>query len=87
MLANYGVLTDAIKKRADDVYAFADYDSPSPSQPRDEESAQAVLATFLDLVKVSLDDDYRRDVRIAAPRMPWRQSDGNWSTTWPARGC
>ena len=68
VLSSYGVLTDAIKKRADDVYAFADYDSPAPNQPRDGKERQAVLASFLDLVKVSLDDDYRRDVRISRPR-------------------
>jgi hypothetical protein len=60
-------LTDAIRQRAEQVYAFEDYDTASPSRPRTPEAQQALLATFLDLVRVSLDEDYRRDVRVARP--------------------
>ena len=67
ILANYGLLTDAIRQRAEQVYAFEDYDAVNPSRPRTPEAQQALLATFLDLVRVSLDEDYRRDVRVARP--------------------
>lgn len=59
-LANYGTLTDAIKDRADQVLQFHDYDAASPSQPRSDAEQAAVLATFLDLVSVTLDEDPRQ---------------------------
>jgi energy-coupling factor transporter ATP-binding protein EcfA2 len=57
-LQAYGSLTDAIRQRAEQVYAMA-----SDGTPRTPDEQQALLQTFLDLVEVSLDDDARRDVR------------------------
>ena len=63
-LASYRSLTDAIRQRADQVYGYEDYDAAVPSHPRTAEARAAVLQLFLDLVRVS-DDDDRRDVRVS----------------------
>lgn len=60
-----GQLTDALKRRADDVLAWQDFDAPAPKQPRSKEGQAEMLETLLDLVKVSLDDDSRRNVRVS----------------------
>jgi sugar lactone lactonase YvrE len=57
-LEAYGTLTDAIRQRAEQVYAAR----PDGTLRTSYEQA-ALLQTFLDLVEVSLDDDARRDVR------------------------
>ncbi|NOK78225.1 MAG: hypothetical protein GFH24_608346n1, partial [Chloroflexi bacterium AL-N5] len=49
-LERYGTLTDAIQDRAERVYT-------------ETAKQDALMAIFLDLVEVSLDDDARRDVR------------------------
>ena len=54
----YGSMTDAIRQRAEQVYARRLDDTL-----RTPAEQQALLQTFLDLVEVSLDDDARRDVR------------------------
>jgi hypothetical protein len=57
-LSAYGTLTDAIRQRAEQVYAATlDGTLRTPAEQ------EALLQTFLDLVEVSLDDDARRDVR------------------------
>jgi hypothetical protein len=57
-LSAYGTLTDAIRQRAEQVYAATlDGTLRTPAEQA------ALLQTFLDLVEVSLDDDARRDVR------------------------
>lgn len=61
----YVNLADAIRVRADQVLRFHDYDASRPQQPRSAEERTAILDTFLDLVNVSLDDDFRRDVRTS----------------------
>ncbi|MFZ4657594.1 MAG: effector-associated domain EAD1-containing protein [Caldilineaceae bacterium] len=61
----YVNLADAIRARADQVLRFHDYDASRPQQPRSAEERTAILDTFLDLVNVSLDDDFRRDVRTS----------------------
>lgn len=58
----YGTLTDAIRRRAEDVYCYSDYDNQRTTE-RLYDNQQTILAIFLDLVEVSLDDDPRRDVR------------------------
>jgi hypothetical protein len=57
-LEAYGTLTDAIRQRAEQVYA-----ARPDGTPRTPDEQEALLQTFLDLVEVSLDDDARRDVR------------------------
>ncbi len=61
----YVNLADAIRARADQVLRFHDYDALLPQQLRSAEERTAILDTFLDLVNVSLDDDFRRDVRTS----------------------
>ena len=73
-LASYHTLTDAIRQRAESVYAFEDYDNPSPIRSRSDDHRAAIIQTFLDLVNVSLDDDYRRDVRISRAKADLGQS-------------
>ena len=63
LLAGYANLTDAIKQRAEHVFAFADFDSADSEQPRSQAEQAAILNLLLDLVEVSPDDDPRRDVR------------------------
>lgn len=58
----YGTLTDAIRRRAEEVYHFVDYDRERTIE-RPAPDKQTILALFLDLVEVSLDDAPRRDVR------------------------
>jgi len=58
----YQTLTDAIQQRAEQVYAYSDYDG-ARQEPRSSAEQTALLQIFLDLVEVSLDDDARRDVR------------------------
>jgi hypothetical protein len=58
----YQTLTDAIQQRAEQVYAYGDYDG-ARQQPRSSAEQAVLLQLFLDLVEVSLDDDARRDVR------------------------
>lgn len=57
----YHTLGDAIQRRADAVYAYRDYDGLK-QEPRPAEEQAAILSLFLDLVRVSLDDQ-QRDVR------------------------
>jgi WD40 repeat protein len=66
-LSAYTDLTKAIRDWAEQVYKFADYSSASPKTERDPSTQRGVLDTLLDFVKVSLDDDSRRDVRIRRP--------------------
>nr|MBF6613202.1 PD40 domain-containing protein [Chloroflexota bacterium] len=58
-LSRYGTLTDAIKERAEAVYAYSGPDK----QPRTQADQTTIMLIFLDLVDVSLDDEARRDVR------------------------
>ena len=62
-LGMYTDLTTAIRQRAEKVYEFSDYDITQPHDKRSTEDRDAILDVFLDLVNVSLDEDYRRDVR------------------------
>jgi hypothetical protein len=59
---NYYPLAAALRERADAVQDYVDYDSER-RQPRSPLDRDALMAIFLDLVEVSLDDDPRRDVR------------------------
>ncbi|MEW5870676.1 MAG: NACHT domain-containing protein [Chloroflexota bacterium] len=62
-LGSFRNLAEAIRQRAETVYAYEDYDVPFPGRPRPETDRATVLAILLDLVNVSPDDDPRRDVR------------------------
>lgn len=55
-------LTDAISRRAEDVYLYSDYDS-ARSHERTGQQRELVIDILLSLIDVSLDDDTRRDVR------------------------
>src|SRR5262249_45401931 len=58
----YGQLTDAIRLRAEEVYTYVDYDGDQRTHRSPADQA-TIMAIFLGLVSVSLDDDARRDVR------------------------
>lgn len=66
-LAGYGTLADAIQQRAEQVFAFEDFNEASPCKPRGAESQSAMMDTLLGLVRVDTSDDIRRDVRRARP--------------------
>ncbi|NTU82213.1 MAG: NACHT domain-containing protein [Chloroflexales bacterium] len=61
-LGAYGSLTDAIRDRAEQVYAFQDYDG-ARQHARSAAEQTILLGLLLDLVDVSLDDESRRDVQ------------------------
>ena len=63
---NYHSLADALRARADAVQDFVDYDGER-RQVRSREERETVIVLCLDLVRVSLDDDPRRDVRRRQP--------------------
>lgn len=56
----YRTLGDAIQRRAEAVYAYRNYDSLQDLRPDNEQ--EAIRSLFLDLVRVSLDDQ-QRDMR------------------------
>jgi WD40 repeat protein len=60
--AAYGTLTDAIRRRAEDVFSHA-IDESGNLLPRSAEIQTEILRLFLGLVDVSLNDGVRRDVR------------------------
>jgi WD40 repeat protein len=72
-LGRYQGLVDAIQRRADDVYAYCDYDELRATK-RTPEEQQLILNLFLDLVRVSLDDE-QRDVRWRRTRAELIQGD------------
>ena len=61
---HYQSLTDAIRNRADEIYAFKQRPDGGVT-PRSPDERQRMLDIFLDLVDVSFEDDIRRDVRRA----------------------
>ncbi|MGI8586403.1 MAG: eIF2A-related protein [Chloroflexia bacterium] len=90
-LDRYGTLTDAIKERAEavyaytaavtarqaeTVYAYADY-AGARQQPRTPAEQAAIMSILLDLVDVSLDDDTRRDVRRQRTKLELAAGDPN----------
>lgn len=62
-LGNYLGLDYAIRRRAETVLQFEDYNASNPEKARSPEDQRAIMGIFLDLVEVSLDDDPERDVR------------------------
>lgn len=62
-LSEYAGLAEAISRRAERVYRFSDFEAAQLSQERPTSDQEQILGIFLDLVRVSLDDDPRRDVR------------------------
>ena len=59
---HYDDLTDAIRKRADEVYTSKE-DAQGRVQPRPPQEQARILKIFLALVDVSADDQVQRDVR------------------------
>jgi WD40 repeat protein/energy-coupling factor transporter ATP-binding protein EcfA2 len=62
-IGKYSSLTDAIRRRAEAVFGYEDYEVGQPEKERLPVDQNVILNIFLDLVDVALDDDYRRDVR------------------------
>ncbi|HEU5090186.1 MAG TPA: hypothetical protein VFT99_22175, partial [Roseiflexaceae bacterium] len=62
----YDSLAHSLGERADAVQDYVDHDGQR-AQPRPAEDRAAIIPIFLDLVRVSLDDDPRRDVRRRQP--------------------
>ena len=59
---HYQSLTDAIRKRADEIYTYKTTPDGTLA-PRSAGEQQLMLSVFLDLVDVSFEGDIRRDVR------------------------
>jgi formylglycine-generating enzyme required for sulfatase activity len=66
-LASYHNLTDALKQRADQVIGFKDYNASTPDKRRSVAEQTILLNIFLDLTKVSLDDNLQHDIRVGRP--------------------
>lgn len=62
----FHTLTDAISRRAEEVYLYRDYNE-ARSHERTPYEREQLLDILLCLVEVSLDDDVRRDVRRPRP--------------------
>jgi energy-coupling factor transporter ATP-binding protein EcfA2 len=62
-LGEYKGLVAAIRRRAEIIYKYADYDASQPEKERPPSDQEAILGIFLDLVNVCLDDDPGRDMR------------------------
>lgn len=71
----YSNLTDAIQNRANQVYAFVDFEKVNPEQPRREGEQKALLDVLVDLIDVSPDDDARRDVRVQRTKAELAKGD------------
>ena len=76
-LSVYHGLANAIQRRADAVYTYRDYDGLQ-QEKRTPEEQTIILGLFLDLVRVSLDDE-QHDVR-------WRRSRSELINNDPYRG-
>lgn len=63
VLSNYHSLTNAIRQRAETVYAYSDHANADPKTPRSDADRQELMGILLDLINVSVDGDDRRDVR------------------------
>jgi len=72
-LGAYHGLATAIQRRADTVYQYRDHDGLQQA-PRAPDEQAAILSLFLDLVRVSLDDE-QRDVRWRRPRIEVSRGD------------
>lgn len=73
VLSNYHSLTDAIRQRAETVYAFSDHASADPKAPRPAHDQQELLAILVDLINVSVDGTDRRDARQRRTRQELEQ--------------
>lgn len=80
-LAEYHNLTDALKQRADQVVEFEDYNSSTPQIRRSRAGQITMLNILLDLIKVSLDDNSQRDVRISRMVEALGNAEGGAFTT------
>ncbi|GAC1317343.1 MAG: hypothetical protein NVSMB2_10950 [Chloroflexota bacterium] len=69
-LENYGTLGDALQERAEDVYLH----TPRGESRSADEQAR-IVSILLDLVRVSLDDDPRHDVRFSVPKSDLSRGD------------
>ncbi|GEM_PF-2256268 len=73
-LSAYRGLADAIQRRADAVYTYRDYNGLQQEQRTPKEQA-AILSLFLELVRVSLDDQ-GADLRWRRPRTELTRTNG-----------
>lgn len=67
-LGYYNHLTDAIRQRAEWVYAYTDHARASPHATRSEPDRAELLRILLDLINVAPDGSTRQDVRQRRPR-------------------
>lgn len=74
VLSNYHSLTDAIRQRAEMVYAFSDHSSADPKVPRSYVDQQELMDILLDLINVSADNTDLRDARQRRTRQELEQS-------------
>lgn len=73
VLANYHSLTNAIRQRAELVYACSDHASADPKTARPAQDQQALMSILLDLINVSADGSDRRDARQRRTRQELEQ--------------
>ena len=73
VLSNYHSLTNAIRQRAEMVYAFSDHTNADPKTPRPAQVQQALMGILLDLINVSVDGADRRDARQRRTRQELEQ--------------
>jgi WD40 repeat protein/energy-coupling factor transporter ATP-binding protein EcfA2 len=73
-LAAYDTLTDALRRHAEAVYRYVDYDGAQATE-RPQTDRQTILDILLDLVDVSLDDRQHRDVRRRRTALELHQAD------------
>lgn len=74
--SNYHSLTDAIRQRAELVYAFSDYDKTDPEVARPADEQQRLMDILLGLINVSVDSADRRDTRQRRTRQELENSSG-----------
>jgi len=73
VLSSYHSLTDAIRQRAETVYAFGDHVNADPKTRRPADDQKELLSILLDLINVSADGTDRRDVRQRRTRQELEQ--------------
>ena len=73
VLSNYHSLTDAIRQRAELVYAFTDDTSADPKVQRLANDQQELMSILLDLINVAVDGTDRRDARQRRTRQALEQ--------------
>ncbi|MCC6271669.1 MAG: hypothetical protein IT190_10360, partial [Microbacteriaceae bacterium] len=75
--ANYHSLTNAIRQRAELVYAFSDHASADPKTARTAQDQQKLMSILLDLINVSADGTDHRDARQRRTRQELEQGSAH----------